>query len=197
VNVSAPLVFDQDVADLRGRADDDVQPPRRQAGLGGELREEERRERSLRGRLEHHGAAGGERWRELVGDEVEREVERADRRDDADRDAERECELPGAGLRGVHRHDLAGELPCLDRGHRVGRHRPCGLDSGGLHRLAGLGADRPRGIVLAITQAVCDAREDLGAPVRRQRVARRRLGGVHRPAGLVAPGLRHVPDGLA
>jgi hypothetical protein len=105
--------------------------------------------------------------------------------------------FPGAGLRGVHRHDLAGELPCLDRGHRVGRHRPCGLDSGGLHRLAGLGADRPRGIVLAITQAVCDAREDLGAPVRRQRVACRRLGGVDRPAGLVAPALRHVPDGLA
>ena len=45
------------------------------------------------GRLEHDRAAGRDRRRELVGDEVEREVERADRADDADRHAQREAEL--------------------------------------------------------------------------------------------------------
>ena len=45
----------------------------------------DRRERRLARGLQHHRAAGGDRGRELVGDEVEREVERADRADDADR----------------------------------------------------------------------------------------------------------------
>ena len=73
--------------------------PGGQPGLVLELREQERRERRLRRGLEHDGAAGGERRRDLVRDEVEREVERRDRADHADRAAQRERELALAGLR--------------------------------------------------------------------------------------------------
>ena len=76
------LVLDERVADLGRRAGDDVQPPGREPGLLEELGEEERRERRRGRGLEHDRAAGGERRRDLVGDEVEREVERADRGDD-------------------------------------------------------------------------------------------------------------------
>ena len=136
------LVLDEHVADLGCRPHEDVQPAGRQSGLRLELREQERRERRLRGRLEHDRAAGGERRRDLVRDEVEREVERRDRADDADRPAQREAELPGSGLRPVHRHHLAGERARLHRGVGVGRHGPRDLDPRRLQRLAGLGADQ-------------------------------------------------------
>ena len=110
------LVLDEHVADLGRRPDEDVQPARRQPRLRLELGEQQRRERRLRGRLEHDRAAGRERRRDLVRDEVEREVERRDRADDADRPPQRERELARARLRGVHRHHLAGELARLDGG---------------------------------------------------------------------------------
>ena len=71
------LVLDEHVADLGGGAGDDVEPARREACLVLELGEEERGERRGACGLQHDGAAGRERRRELVRDEVEREVERA------------------------------------------------------------------------------------------------------------------------
>ena len=56
--------------------------------------------------------------------------------------------LPVAGLRGVHRHHLAGELAGLDRGHRERRHRARRLDPRRLERLAGLGRDRLRDLLV-------------------------------------------------
>ena len=94
-----PLVLHEDVADLRRGADEDVEPARREPGVCLELGEQERRERRLRGRLEDDGAAGCERRRDLVGNEVERKVERRDRAHDADRDADRHRELALACLR--------------------------------------------------------------------------------------------------
>ena len=162
-----------------------------------ELREEQRGERRLRRGLEHDRAAGGERGRDLVRDEVEREVEGRDRADDADRLPQREGELPCAGLRRVHRHHLAGELARLDRGEREGGHRARGLDAGGLERLAGLGRDRLRDLLVAAAEVARDADEDLGALVRRQRLPHRRLGGVDRPPGLGGARLRDPPDDVA
>ena len=89
------------------RAREDVEPTRGQAGLVLELGEQQRRERRLGGRLQHDGAARGERRSDLVRDEVEREVERGDCADHTDRAAQRERELPDAGLRRIHRHHVA------------------------------------------------------------------------------------------
>ena len=187
------LVLDEHVAELRRGPDEHVEPARRQAGLGLELREQQRGEGRLRGGLQHDGAAGRERGRDLVRDEVEREVERRDRADDADRPPERERELPGARLRGVHRHHLAGQLARLDRGHRVRRHRARRLDPRRLERLAGLGRDRLRDLLVAAAEVAGDADEDLGALVRRQRLAHGRLGGVDRPPCLGAPAFATRP----
>ena len=114
------------------------QPPGSPASSSSSARKQRRERRLARG-LQHDGAAGGERGRDLVRDEVAGEVERRDRSDDADRLAQREAELSLARLRAVHRDHLAGELAGLDRGERVGRHRARSLDARRLDRLA-----RPR-----------------------------------------------------
>ena len=191
------LVLDEDVPDLRRGADDDVQPARGQAGLVLELREEERRQRRLRGGLEDDGAAGGERRRDLVRDEVERKVERRDRADHADRPPQRERELALAGLRGVHRHHLAGELARLDGRHRVRRHRPRHLDARRLQRLARLGGDLLRRLVGPASERARDAHEDLGALVRGERRLHRPLGRVERPPRLRGARLRDPRHGRA
>src|SRR5579864_4691342 len=58
-------VLDQGVADRRAAARDDVQDARRQAGLGRQLGELERRQRRVGGRLVHHRVAAGQRRRDL------------------------------------------------------------------------------------------------------------------------------------
>ena len=55
------------------------------AGALGQLGERQRRERRLRGGLEHDGAAGRERRPDLARDHRERKVPRRDAGDDADR----------------------------------------------------------------------------------------------------------------
>src|SRR5262249_44484752 len=135
-----PLVLDEHVSDLAGGPDENVEPAGGEPCLLLELREQERRERRLARRLENDRAARGERGRELVRDKVAREVEGRDRADDSDGPAQSERDLALAGLRSGHRDHVAGELPRLDRGERVGRNRPRGLDARGADRLAGLGA---------------------------------------------------------
>jgi hypothetical protein len=192
-----PVVLNEDVADRGRGADDDVQPPRRKAGLGLELGEEERREGRLARGLQDDGAPGGERGRHLVRDEVEREVEGADRTDDADGRPERERELACAGGGGVHRHDLAGEPP-RDCGRGLERrHRALRLDARGLHRLARLGADRARELLVALGEELRDAREDVGAAVCRERLRERPLRGVDRAPCERLVGRRHARDDVA
>ena len=111
--------------------------------------------------------------------------------------AQRERELADAGLRRVHRHHLAGELPRLDGRERVRRHRAGRLDTRCLHRLAGLGGDRLRHLVVPLAEVAGDADEDLGALVRRQRLGHGLLGRVDRAPGIGRAGLRHAPDDLA
>ena len=165
--------------------------------FGHQLGEEERGERRLRRGLEDGCAAGRERGGDLVRDEVEREVEGRDRADDADRLPQREGELPGARLRGVHRDHLAGELARLDRREREGGHRAGGLDAGGLERLARLGRDGLRDLLMAASELARDADEDLGPLVRRQRLPHRSLGGVDGAPGLGRARLRDPPDDVA
>ena len=130
-------------------------------------------------------------------DEVEWEVERADRPYDADGKPLRERELPLARLRAVHRHHLAGERPRLDRSHRVGRHRARDLDARRLEWLAGLGTDEARRLVGPAPERPGDAHEDLGALVRRERLAHRPFRRVDRGASLVGTRLRNAGDGGA
>ena len=87
-------------ADLAGRAGDDAEQARRQAGALGQHRQRQRRKRRLRRRLQHHGAAGGQRRAGLAGDHRIGEVPRRDRGDDADRLLEDEDALVAAGGRG-------------------------------------------------------------------------------------------------
>ena len=66
-------------------AGDEVEDAGRQADLVDGVGEDERAQRRDLARLQHDGAAGGERRRDLRGDLVQRVVPRRDRADDADR----------------------------------------------------------------------------------------------------------------
>jgi hypothetical protein len=111
---------------------------------------------------------------------------------DPDREAERERQLPLAGLGRVHRHHLARKPARLDGCEGERRHRSRRLDPCRLQRFPGLGADQLRGL-----QAGCDLDEDLGALVRRQRLAHRRLRSVDGAACLVGACVRDASDDIA
>ena len=72
------------LADDRADAGDEVEHAGGQADLVDDLGEDEGVERGDLARLQHDGAAGGERGRDLRGDLVERVVPRRDAADDAD-----------------------------------------------------------------------------------------------------------------
>ena len=191
------LVLDEHVADVRRRADDDVQPACGQARLVLKLGQEQRGKRRLARRLQDDGTARRQCGRELVRDEIQGKVERADRADDPDRLTQRERELAGARLRRVHRHHLTRELAGLDSGERVRRHRAHRLDTRGLHRLARLIGDHPRHFFVTAAERPGDLDEDLGALVRGHRFAHRRFGRVQCLARLARAGLRDASDDLA
>ena len=73
-------VLDEPLPGSRAGADDDVDDARRQAGVGGQLGEAQRRQRCQLGRLEHHCVPGGERRPELPRGDRQREVPRRDQR---------------------------------------------------------------------------------------------------------------------
>ena len=93
---------------VRPGADDDLEHAVGQAGLGQQLRQPQRGERRVGGRLEHDGVAAGQRRRDLVRHQVEREVERRDGGDHAARLADRPAEAVLAARVGVHLDEVAG-----------------------------------------------------------------------------------------
>ena len=73
------------LADGARFAGDEVEDARRQAGAQREFAKRQRGQRRLARRLRHHGAAGGDRRRDLAGDHRRRKIPWRDRRDHADR----------------------------------------------------------------------------------------------------------------
>ena len=153
----------------------DVEAPGRQAGLGQQLGEEQRRRRILLARLEHERVAAGEGVGEHPHRHHRREVERRDAGDDAERLADRVDVDAGRGLLAVaalHQvRDAAGELdvlePAGDLAERVGEH------------LAVLGGEQ-RGDLLAVgVDQLAQVEHHLGPPrqVRGPPRRERRLGG--------------------
>ena len=71
-------------ADVAAGPGDDVEHAGGQAGLAGEPRQRERRQRRHLGGLDHHRAAGGQRRNDLPYGHLQRIVPRRDGRDDAD-----------------------------------------------------------------------------------------------------------------
>ena len=105
--------------------------------------------------------------------------------------------FPSPAARRVHRDHLAREPPRDGRRGLVRRDGPLRLDARGLHRLAGLGGDRARDLVVALGQEHRRALEDLGALVGGQRLGHRALGGVDRRACERRVGARHATDDVA
>ena len=123
-------------ADLRAGADDQVEHAGGQADLVDGLGQQVGVERGDLGRLQHHGAAGGEGRGDLADDQVQRVVPRRDGADDADRLLDDQAVA-----------DLAPELVALDEvgeglpvATRRGRPGPSRRTLGRAH----LGRDRRR-----------------------------------------------------
>jgi ParB family chromosome partitioning protein len=96
----------QRLAGLGAEAGDDVEHALREAGLGDEVREGQRRGRCELRRLDHHGIAGSERRRELPGQQQQRRVPR----DDHAAHAERFVQRVGEGVGLVDRQHRALDL---------------------------------------------------------------------------------------
>jgi len=99
------------------------------------------RERRGARRLVDDRAPGGDRWPELVTDEVERKVEGRDRRDDSNRDTERHPDATRPDGASCHGHDLPGERARLDGAVSQRVLRPLDLHARKGDRLARLVAD--------------------------------------------------------
>ena len=152
-------------------------------------------DRRLLGRLEHDGAAGGERGPDLPGDHRDRVVPRRDRRDHADRLVQHDEALVGArrrdrlavdalGLLGEPQQEVGGVL------HLVAGHA---------ERLALLARHRRRQLLLALHHELPGPVKPGRAVIRRQpgpgrEGAVRRLDGTAR---IFARPVRHVRDLLA
>ncbi|MNK46889.1 hypothetical protein D3C87_656840 [compost metagenome] len=91
------IAFAQRGADIARAAGDDVEHARGHAGFFSQHGQRQRGQRRLLGRLDHHGAAGGQRRTDLAGDHGGGEVPGRDRGGDADGLLERQQALPGLG----------------------------------------------------------------------------------------------------
>jgi ParB family chromosome partitioning protein len=155
------------------RARDDVEDARRQAGLGADLGEEQRREARVAGRLDDDGVAHGERRADLPGEQHERKVPRHNLADDAER-------LP-LGQLVLHQLRPAGvvvEVARDERNVRVARLA---------QRLAVVERLDAREQAVVLLHVPRNAVEVLGALVRRQRRPRAK-GGTRRLHGDVDVG---------
>jgi hypothetical protein len=143
-------------ADLAAGAGDDVEDALRQPRLLAQLGELERGQRRLRGRLQHHGVAGGQRGGDLPRREQEGEVPGHDCADHADRLPQREREgvVPQRQRLAV---DLAG--PAAEVPEHLGRERD--LDLAGIEqRLAGAQALQPRHLVQVLLDQLAQPPHD-------------------------------------
>ena len=86
-------VIDKCIAHGSAAAGDHLQVTVRETGFFEKLRQQDRRERCLRGGLEHDRAASRDSRAQLVRDEVEREVEGSDCADHAHRNSHDEADL--------------------------------------------------------------------------------------------------------
>ena len=100
-----------------------------------DLGQQQRRNRSLRRRLQNQRAAGGNRGRDLVGHQVQREVKRRDGEHRPERKAPHQAPASGSGLQGVERDVLAvnarallgGDLEGVDGALHLDARSPDGL----------------------------------------------------------------------
>ena len=143
---------DQRLARLLAEAGDDVDDPGRQPGLHGQLRQPQRRERRLLGRLEDGGAAGGERRGERADGHAERKIPGRHMRGDAQRLHEREVD-EGRPERHRRALDLVGGAGIVVER----RHRPIDIAPGLLQRLADIQRLEPGQLLLR-------GRDALGQP---------------------------------
>ena len=154
----------------------DVEDAVRDARLGEQLGDVDRRGRVLLGRLEDERVPARERGRPHPHGHHRGEVERRDPGDDAERLADRVDVDAGRGLLGElaleQRRDAAAELdhlePARDLAHRVGED------------LAVLGGEEAREVVAVLVDELADAEEELGAARERERAP----GGEGAPRGL-------------
>ena len=148
----------QERRDRFGRAEQHLDGAGRRAAFGAGLRDQGRGQRRLFGWAADDRAAGGERRRDLAGEQVDREIPRGEGGDDADRLQRR------------------GQAPALARGDRLAEQalglagEPVELLDGDQHFALGLG-DRPADLIgqrvrqraLARLHRPGDAAQDLGA----------------------------------
>ncbi len=151
----------QHLADHRAVAGHQVEHARRQAGGLDDLGQHEGVQRRHFRRLEHHGAAGGQRRRDLQRDLVQRVVPRRDGGDHADRLAHHQ-RIADLLLEGEGLDQLGGLAPVEDRATDLDR-------AGQLDRHADLGRDQLRQLLGARLQALGDLADIVGALLRRRR----------------------------
>ena len=153
---------DDVVADERGAdvaiALHDVEQPVRQAGLGVDLGQRQRRQRRVLRRLEHHGVAHGERRRRLPAGDLDRIVPGAD----ADADAERLAPRIGEGAAEIDIVAVEGGDRAAEIFERIGGRRRVG-NQRLLDGLAGVERLEPRQFGVAGAQDVGGAAQDAAA----------------------------------
>jgi hypothetical protein len=164
----------------RAIAVDDVDHAGRQAGLHAQLGEQQRRQRRLLGRLEHHGVAAGQRRRDLPGQHQQRKVPGHDLADHAQGPVVRPLALEQLRPAG-----MVIEVPHRERDVDVARLADrLAVVQGLQHR------EQPCMLLQAARQRVQHAR----APMAAERLpgGQRRGGGLHRLVDLRGAGLRHL-----
>ena len=130
-----------------------------QARVLEQLREVQRGERGELGGLDDHGAAGGERGRDLAGRHREREVPRRDQEARADRMLRHDHAAGALGVRAVAALDARGLL--AEPAQELAAVRDLAARLG--ERLAHLDRHEQREVLLALLQQVERAAQDLGA----------------------------------
>jgi hypothetical protein len=177
---------------ILGVAGDDAQHTRGQPGLLAEAHHGQRRERRLLCRLEHHRAAGAERGGRLAGRHRGREVPRGDPGGHPDRFL-RDDDSP---VRRVGRDRVAVDPFGLlaEPLHEARRIRD--LDSRLRQRLALLGGEENRQLLLAFEHQIRPAAHDPSAVTGQQRSPSRQraIGGFDRPPRLPRPHPGHGGD---
>src|SRR5690606_1596150 len=129
------------------------------------------------------GAAGGNRRRDLVRDQVEREVERGDEAARADRHAPDHAAVAAGARRDLQFHRLALHARGFAGGDAEGVDQARDFATRGADRLAGLDAQGERQLFAALLEAALAVLEYVAAAVGRERGHRlaRAVGGGNRP----------------